>query len=285
MVADANIEVARPVATQSVVTNFDPVAGSKFVMTLQFDGRGGIDDDEAQYNLDITWTKTKASLTLDDNLVESVVRRLFLHKGSGGCLMPDSKVVGFTEYKMNGCIFRCHPSYRSGKPWRDWAMVQPNPAHDEHIVPCQILMLLDLSNSILMNRQQHKRFCNNRDPALPEDEWSDTLSYSSSSSEEDSSVSSLSRPPLSLTNGLWCVVHTTQRQDIADDELASPNHFKSRISTRFKLSGNLRILPIECIKSTCFVINASRTGTSEYVFVVDDKSLWCEKTFLEQNNQ
>ena len=295
--ADANIEVARPVANRSAITNFDRVAGSKFVMALWFDGRGGIDDDEARYNLDVTWTKTKASLTLDDNLVESIVRRLFLHKGSGGCLMPDSKVVGFTEYKMNGSIFRCHPSYRSGKPWRDWAMMQPNPANNEHIVPCQILMLLDLSDSILMTRQQHKRFCNDRDPALPEDEWSDTLSYtSSSSSEEDSSVSSLNRgvdlirraedgPSLSLTNGLWCVVHTTQRQDIADDQLASPNHFESRISTRFKLTGNLRILPIECIKGTCFVINASRTGASEYVFVVDDKSLWCEETFLEQNNQ
>ncbi len=287
--ADANIEGARPVAThpdQEVMPQHQKTAtGSKFVMTLRFDGRGGIDDDEAQYNLDITWTKTKASLTLDNDLVESVVRRLFLHKGSGGCLMPHSKVVGFTEYKMNGSIFRCHPSYRSGKPWRDWAMMQPNPANNEHIVPCQILMLLDLSKSILMTRHQHKRFCNDRDPALPQDEWSDTLSYSSSSSEEDSSVSSLDPPPLCLSNGLWCVVHTTQRQQIADDQWASPHHFNSRISTRFKLSGNLRILPIECIKRTCFVINASKTGTSEYVFVVDDKSLWCEKTFLQQTDE
>lgn len=257
--------------------------GSKFVITLTFEESSGIHEDEAQYKLDITWTRSKASLTLDQDIVESVVRRLFLHRGTGGCLIPNSKVIGFTEYKVNGDIFRCHPSYRSGKPWRDWAMLENvNPGNND-LVPCKIVILLDLCNSIVMTKQQHKRFCNNRDPALPQDEWSDALSQNSSD-DEDSSALSNTVPALCLTNGLWCVVQTTTRQEIANDEWPSPHHFDSRISSRFKVSGSLCILPMESIKKPCFVINSSNRERSEYVFVVDDKSQWSQKTFLETNN-
>ena len=193
--------------------------------------------------------------------------------------MPNTTVLGFTEYKSNGYIYRCHPSYRSGKPWNDWAMIKPHVGNADPL-PGKIHMLLDLRKSDVMTTDQHKRFCNDKDPTLPQDEWSDSLSYQSDDDEE-SSVSTLSSSEPFLSKQLWCIVcKTTRPQEMDEDDQASPNHFESRISKQFKLSDEFHLLPIEYIQKPCFVISASG-ATNEHVFVVDDKSLWCERTFMD----
>jgi hypothetical protein len=132
-----------------------------------------------------------------------------------------------------------------------------------------------------MTTDQHKRFCNDKDPTLPEDEWSDSLSYQSGDDEE-SSASTSSSSEAFLSKGLWCIVRKTTRLQEVDNEVeASPYHFESRIAERFRLLDDLHLLPIEYIKKPCFVMNASMRQTNEDVFLVHDKKLWCERTFMD----
>ena len=269
------------IIVETIDTGQNQIAtGSKFIISLNFEDAFGVNDDEAQYKLELKWAKSKASLTIDEALIERVARRLYLNKGPGGCLMPNTTVIGFTEYKTNGFTYRCHPSYRSGKPWNDWAMIKPLAGNADPL-PGKIYMLLDLRHSDLMTADQHKRFCNDKDPTLSEDEWSDSLSYQSGDDEE-SSASNSSSSEAFLSNGLWCIVRKTTRHQEVDNEVeASPYHFESRISERFRLLDDLHLLPIEYIKKPCFVMNASMRQTNEDVFLVHDKKLWCERTFMD----
>jgi len=63
----------------------------------------------------------------------------------------EQKVNCFTMTKRRGCIFRAHPSYRSGKEWFDWANIMWELQHDDgtttaQIIPGQIQCFVDLTD-------------------------------------------------------------------------------------------------------------------------------------------
>ena len=247
------------------------VTGSKFSLELNYidDGGNGMNEDDFEYRLDIQWTRTKATMDIDPQILHSLTMRLFFHDGQGGCLMPNSTVRGFTEFKKHGVIYRAHPSYRSGKPWNDFAMINVDGYADP--VPAKIALFLDLMDSEVMTKAQHRRFMNEKDPMLPIEEWSSDDSYSSSDDEDDGDDSH----PY-LHRGLWVVVQRASGSMIPEDQLTE-YHLESRLATRVQLEERFRLLPIECISGPCFVVESS----NRLAFIVDDKSLWSEKAFME----
>ena len=249
--------------------------GSKFSIQLAYDEESddnGINGDEGHYNLDVQWLKKEATIDLNASVLECLTRRLFLHHGHGGCLMPDTTVMGFTEFKLSGVIYRCHPSYRSGKPWMDWAMVSSE-THDDP-VPVKLLMFLDLRKSTIMSRIQHRRFVNEKDPTLPMEEWSDSSLSSSDNESDDNGMQGDDREPY-LKQSLWCVIHRAKAPVIYDNVL-STYHLHSRIGCHIELEKNLRLLPLTCIEGPCFV----GENKGQFAYIIDDKSMWSDKTFM-----
>ena len=254
------------------------VKGSKFLILFDYTedsdevSLNTVNDDRHSCVVNVVWQRTEATVPIDQKILSCLARRLFLNTGEGGCLLPSSRVIGFTEYKVGGALYRCHPSYRSGKPWRDWAMLRWEVYEDS--VPAKIMMFLDLREAKLMTRAQHKRFINDKDPELPEEDWSSGSSSSNSDDESEESETGY------LDNGLWCIVQTA-RSPRAEERHFSRYHLSSRIATRVILEDNLRVLPIESIDGPCFVVTEdSKPGNDQLAFVLDDTSMWCDKTFL-----
>ena len=138
-------------------------------------------------------------------------------------------------------------------------------------VPAKIALFLDLMDSEVMTKAQHRRFMNKKDPMLPIEEWSSDDSYSSSDDEDDGDDSH----PY-LHRGLWVVVQRASGSMIPEDQLTE-YHLESRLAKRVQLEERFRLLPIECISGPCFVVE----NRNRLAFIVDNKSLWSEKAFME----
>ncbi len=55
-------------------------------------------------------------VTLHPSIKQWFVKKHVKHKYS--------QVYGYTEYRRDGILFRCHPNYKSQGPWYDWAVMQ-----------------------------------------------------------------------------------------------------------------------------------------------------------------
>ena len=57
------------------------------------------------------------------------------------------KIPCFTEYKLDGNIFRAHPAYRKGTPWYDHCSVEWNSEEGPVDMPARIEMFVDLRHA------------------------------------------------------------------------------------------------------------------------------------------
>jgi hypothetical protein len=57
----------------------------------------------------------------------------------------------FTEHKIEGQIYRAHPSYRDTGPWHDWVLVEYYDAHkrDFFNVVGEIMFFVDLCENVI----------------------------------------------------------------------------------------------------------------------------------------
>ena len=71
---------------------------------------------------------------------------------ANGCpLWPKFVIPCFTEHKIEGQIYRAHPSYRDTGPWHDWVMVQYYDSMKREFfnVAGQIMFFIDIRESII----------------------------------------------------------------------------------------------------------------------------------------
>ena len=210
--------------------------------------------------------------------------------------MPTSIVNGFTEWKSDGIIYRAHPCYRTGMAWNDWVLIRFSNYPDP--LPARIMMFLDLRESTFMSSKQHERFLSDKDPELPEEEWSSASSscnyVDSTHSELDSSDSEDESTTVGLddqtcvTNGIYCIVQCADSPVVNHTELGE-YHMKSRIMNRFKLEVSYRIIEIESLESPCFVVMDNpmvnfEENSGEIGFYVKDPETWSAICFLDTSS-
>ena len=167
-------------------------------------------------------------------------------------------------------------------------------------LPGRIMMFLDLGRSDFMTQEQHKRFLNDKDPELPEEEWSlesnipseaSCASSDNSSFEEDIDDESIHvlEDNTKLEKGTYCIIRCATTPCLQQNELTE-YHLQSRISKRFKLENNLRIIDIGAIEGPCFVVMDNPLEDCNEVndqigYYVDDPMWWSEKCFLDTSCQ
>ena len=202
--------------------------GSRF--TLDVTPRGG-----NRFEAFLAWMGKTQATEIDPDMCQALVQRLFFHIGVGGCFHVSSVVKGFTEYKPEeGVIFRAHPNYMTGRPWYDWAMIKWS--GDEELVPARLRLFLDFSESTLMSDEEHIEFC--RDNRF--------MSRGQARAVLDN------EPYPYLDTGKWALIQSAV--DASDDTQVSRNKPSFKMSKRFKLERNFRLVPIECISDVAYCV-------------------------------
>ena len=164
-----------------------------------------------------------------------------MNTSDGGCISHDSVIKGYTEYcDDNGCLYRAHPNYMSGKDWNDWCLVRWDGIPD--LVPAKIITFFDLSECDLMGS-------NDQDHLL---HWLEDNGNRSTVHP----VHVDRRTPY-LTQDKWAVIQSAMTQDEykrkqrRDGQRISRNeaayHLNSSISNRYFLESEYRILPVTTI--------------------------------------
>ena len=233
--------------------------GSYFTMSFPFPELG-FNDCIDTIGLDVEWSGVKYNRFFDSDLINAVAKRLFMNNGEGGCLRTTSQVRGFTEYSINGNTFRCHPCYRGGEPWTDWAMIKWNESDDP--IPAKICMFLDLTQCQVMNDEEHRRFC---------EDVLGNHTTDSDSHEDYSNYEYLSRSD-------WVVVQSCSGENEGEKVKESKFKTKSTLSCRYRIENQWRLLPIESIDEIAHCI------VDEYssdIICIHDKSTWSEKFYEE----
>ena len=153
----------------------------------------------------------------------------------GGCLKHDSVVTGFTEYKLGGDIYRCHPSYRGGEEWMDWAMIRWDNEEVE-MVPAKLCMFLNLENSMLMSDSEHEVFREMFD--YDDDDIDDPNSY------------------FYLSRTKWVVIQSCLSENEEGTHVKNEYRVDTKLGKRYYLEKQWRLLPIESIAApaSCIVV-------------------------------
>ena len=269
------------------------IGGSKFTLSMKYVSDGDpngynvdVEDDmttmvadKHNYRVYLDWKNKLPVHGFDKRIVEAVGKRLFLHRGSGGCLRGDSHVKGFTEYRMGNTLFRCHPSYRSGNQWMDWGMFQFE--DNEASIPAKILMLLDLTHTEIMSPSEHRRFRRGIEPEIDEEDLS---SFSDIEDADDESIPYNIDRDCYLSKSLWCIVQQADKSSLDNYE---NNEFQlnSRIATRFTVENDYRLVPLETLTSGCFVVRNNPLKCDEdpsniSAFYIHPRHSWCTSTFM-----
>ena len=180
----------------------------------------------------------------------------------------DSIVTGYTEVTLlSGDTYRAHPSYRSGIPWHDWAMVEFE-MEDEvsSTLPARIMMIIEIS-------ADRCNFKSSNDNGV------ELSSVNESNSNSDHHVES----SFFLQQGhIYFIVQS------ADKEIKSSNEnwcMKSKFSRRFKMYPKYNIVPASSNKGPAYVIEdctyhkLGHKGLWDQVIMISDRSSWLEKYF------
>ena len=152
----------------------------------------------------------------------------------------------YTEHKRDGYTFRGHPDYRSGGPWRDWAMIEWGDGYGT--LPCQIWCFVKLEG-------------------LPED---------SEGSDEDAPGTGYKYGGIYLENGTYAVVecgHWDEEQDeVAMSDLFVP-FFKDKRGKKRKFY----LADVEAIeRQMCVVPDIGCQGGNRY-FQVKSRAEWVDE--------
>ena len=213
-------------------------------------------DSSFNYGVDIIdfameWKGREYGKLHDNNLCNTVCKRLFMNPKEGGCLKHDSVVTGFTEYSLGGNIFRCHPSYRGGQEWMDWAMIRWDNDEDE-LVPAKLCMFLNLENTKLMSDNEHKVFREMFDN--DEEDADDHNSY------------------LYLSRSKWVVIQSCLTANEEGNHMKDEYRVDTRLGKRYYLEKQWRLLPIESIAApaSCIVLGKEEDDVISF----GNKSSW-----------
>ena len=98
-----------------------------------------VTDNNGPIKIKMKWRGTRSRTSIDQKILEALIRRLYFNLSLGGCLKHNSEIKGFTEIKLDGHTYRSHPSYWGEKPWYDWALVMWD--HELDPYPAQICMM------------------------------------------------------------------------------------------------------------------------------------------------
>ena len=229
--------------------------GSKFTMYLDNQEEpfvAGVDN----VNVVVDWSGIQYNTHKEVALQRVVAKRLYLNLHEGGCLHKTSMVQGFTEYILNGQTLRCHPSYRSGDEWKDYAMISW--AEDEETVPARICMFLNLENSLFMTDNEHsalrKDFGLGDEPMVVEPNSHEYLDRSK-----------------------WVVVESCLSQVEMEDTKPSKFEVTCSFSEYHGFEEQLRILPLESIVGKAYCIDVGNQG--DRVACLQDKNNWTDKFY------
>ena len=221
------------------VRNYKSHLGSRFNLEVFPLGRN-------RFEAHLKWLGKAQETQLESDMCQSLIQRLFFHIGVGGCFHMSSIVSGFTEYRpYDGVIFRAHPDYMI-KPWYDWAMIKwSDDDDDDDFVPARLRLFLDFSQATLMSDEEHQDFC--RESRL--------------NSRQPASVAFDNEPYPYLDNGKWALIQSAV--DDVDNHQVSRNKPSMKMSKRFKLERNFRLVPIECISDVAFCVLHDPTEENE----------------------
>ena len=214
---------------QGTIYSFE---GSRYKISYD-NGIGNRDIDRGE--ISIQWEGIDAFQPFDTDLLRSLGDRLYIRQRTRINRLTHTSVVhGSTEYHKNGCIFRAHPSFRSSEPWFDWAYVRWEGQRSP--VPAKIHMFLDFRSC------QFDITPNDGD--LDEEDGPDI---------EDCFIH----------NDLYVVVESAFHPGEDPTIIRDRYRVHDDVSSRVRLDGKWRILPIECIASPAFAVPAEISQRSK----------------------
>ena len=211
------------------------------------------------------WSKKQYEIGWDNNFLNGVENRLWLYNIlPAGVLTMDSVVSGYTEVTLlSGHTYRAHPSYRSGIPWHDWAMVEFEMEGEETTLPARIMMIIEISDRCKFKSTSQD-----------------------SSSELQANVHSQNQVESSYFLQKGQIYFIVQSADV--NEIKSSDHnwcMKSKFSKRYKMYPKYNIVPATSIKGPAYVIEdctyhkLGHKGLWDEIIMISDRSLWLNKFF------
>ena len=199
-----------------------------------------------------TKEKKVAGERLDKNILASIAKKFAFYSGTHSNERRIKEIVGFTELRYCGELYRCHPSFRqSGQRWNDWAYFKwenTTGLDMDDSIEAQIHMFLDF-------RQMRYEMC------------------------PENVQSSLNNQDTVIENGLYCVVHSS-------DGISKYNNDRKLVTT-LKMEPLMQIVNVDCIQAPAFVIHdklksyGKDTYLPEEVMSVISPAQWSE-AFLEE---
>ena len=203
-------------------------------------------------------------------ICQGLARRLFLNiKKFGRCLHRNSVVEGFTEYYKDGYAFRCHPQYRNGEEWMDWATLRWETNDGYEYVPAKICMFLNLENTHIMSKVEHQEFCSN----FEENPYDEIIVDDGNNNDDDEEYN--------LTRSKFVLVQSCFMHDEYKDPNPSQYHVESDIAERFFLEDCVRLMPIECINGPA---NCIHVGNRENEIVcLQQQENWKDYFYTEND--
>ncbi len=234
--------------------------GSTFTMTLGNQEEPfvpGVDNVEVC----VQWSGVQYNTPKEVKLQKVVAHRLFLNLEEGGCLHKTSSVKGFTEYVINGQTLRCHPSYRSGEEWKDYAMVSWSDAEEPEkgdLVPARLCMFLDLENSLFMTDKEHSQL--RKDFGLG-----------------DEPVVVEPNTHIYLDRSKWVVLESCLSMMEMGDAKPTKYDADCSFSQYHGFEDHLRILPLESVVGKAYCVEIG--GQGDRVACLQDKDNWKDKFY------
>ena len=209
---------------------------------------------------------------IDDQLLCCLTNWLWID-GVGGRLKLDNTVKCFTEMKLKGENYKCHPSYRSECSWNDWIYVDWGQGYPKPL-PAILYMLIDISGCDIesedsqFNQKREGRISNYRMISKSMRQTHDTASKYLESNKKFAIIQSCN-------------------DDGFIDKSNYPSNFTlfSKIANRVVMENDkYRIIPIEqiCGRALGFFdhlpsINISQNPTKNVAVIVDHPDTWSEK--------
>ena len=201
-------------------------------------------NDTGPVAIKMKWKHARSTCTMNQEVSQALVRRLYFNTSLGGCLKHDTVVNGFTELKVEGQTYRSHPCYWGEKPWYDWALVQWD--HDSDPYPAQICMFLDLSEASFMNEEELDIFRNSVLGRRLIDE-SDEVPIQAGNNYQY------------LSRSMWMVVRSSLSCEEQGVRVMDEYRVSSRICNRHYMEDEYRILPVDAIDGPAFCLHVNGT--------------------------
>ena len=232
------------------------IGGSRFDLTLKI-----MEPNSGMMKCNVEWKRTVSISRINDKILHLLTHWLWFNP-TGGCITRESVCHGFTEYKLNGIIYRAHTSYRYefAKYYWDYFKME------EYSSPIigQIIMFLDLSGCTFLSEDE-ALISFGQKPIIPIEKIVLSPSQHASIQKEGSLKNYISQ------HHVWAFIKSAK---IKKPKL-------SRIVHQFDLEmDTFRMIPIEFIKFP--VLALKDTLDSDHIvetascFIIESPNRWSE---------